>query len=184
MGGGAHSTRRFAGRAAHVLLQKRTIEDIKKMYDNPTHCASGNKLFCDLALVELNQPSTKEDLDLANSQVMSEWGVGTATRAYGYGKTSFLADEVSPHLKRGSMNIASLEADHHLMTAWGPLTSTCAGDSGGPLVVSTSNGPRIVGILIASLAGCPYGGSNLFIKVGYRGSTSNSRPFMWVTSTI
>jgi secreted trypsin-like serine protease len=166
-----------------------------RMWNNSTHCdVSRRDELCDVAVVRLNSPSTKEDLDLADGSELSQWGAGTEARAYGYGVVKASATQVSGHLKRAHVEITDLRDNHHTLFArdtTSPIRdAVCFGDSGGPLVVSTSNGPRVVGIVRAATnhdpnpTACSPGVNQSYTKVGWRGSNTNSPVFRWITVTI
>jgi secreted trypsin-like serine protease len=167
----------------------RTVTYVARMYDNATYCPSRDTVLCDLALLLLNSPSTRQDLNLANEQVLSQWGIGTAARAYGYGRTSATAAMMSDHLRRADTQITDFRDNHHTMFAKADAgQAVCYGDSGGPLVVSTSLGPRIVGIIRAPTSTdsspCSSGDVASYVKVGWRGSAANSAPFRWVSISV
>ena len=193
--------------------ETRRIAGWYSMLDDTTYCPAGlenRELMCDIALVRLDRPSTKKDLDLADASVLSKWGEGTKARVYGYG---YVRDKVpSDHLRRAQLRIASLEPNHYNLLAIdrpdsgegrSETSGTCGGDSGGPLVVSTPS-PRIVGVTHGywgrrgpvpapgvsphSTHGnggrCRPGDKAIFVKVGWRGQASNSQPHLWITSKI
>lgn len=172
------------GRLASSQGERRTVLFSLEMQGSSTYCSSGFAQWCDLALVRLNAPSTQPDLDLADANEFADWGVGTAARVYGYGQEFASLELASAHLRRGHLEIDDFEENHYLMSASGPGTSTCRRDSGAPLIVSTSNGPRVVGINTASTSGCIKGAFNTFVKVGWRGTSRNSPGFRWVSATI
>lgn len=175
------------GSLASSQGEKRTVARILRMHDS-SYCPSGSRELCDVALVKLGSASTKPPLALADSRVLREWGEGTAARAYGYGWVSATAGQSSGYLKRAQVNIRDFRANNHTLFASGPGTAVCYGDSGGPLVVSTSRGPRLVAVVRARVGhdqtSCTRGDSQSYTKVGYRGSSNNSKPFLWITHIL
>lgn len=148
-------------------------------------------VLCDIALVRLNAPSTKPDLDLAGQAEVSEWGAGKPARAYGYGRTQAGGIGI---LKRAHLHITSLRDNHYTLFARDtdfPITDAiCFGDSGGPLIVTTSNGYRVVGVVRAVAtdddpAGCNPGVDQSYVKVGWRHDPDqNAQPWQWIADTI
>lgn len=181
------------GTLASTQGEKRSILFVREMYQNSAHCPSGSDTLCDAALIRLNAPSSKPDLDLADANEFSQWGEGTAARAYGYGAESLTQAALglsADHLKRAHVRIDDFRQNHHTLFASDPTgnDAVCRGDSGGPLVVSTSNGPRVVGIVRARVdhdpSSCTPGDTQSYIKVGWRGSNTNSPVFQWIAATI
>ncbi|MDQ1033008.1 secreted trypsin-like serine protease [Streptomyces umbrinus] len=179
------------GRATLASSQgeKRTVARIERMPHSNRYCPSKSWELCDVALVRLNAASAQPTLALAGSQVLREWGEGTAARAYGYGAASAAtADRSSGYLKRAHVSIDDFRANNHTLFASGPRTAVCYGDSGGPLVVSTSRGPRLVAVVRARVGhdqtSCTRGDSQSYTKVGYRGASNNSKPFLWITHIL
>jgi secreted trypsin-like serine protease len=143
--------------------------------------------LCDIKLIKLSSPSTMEDADLAGSDVSSEWGVGSAARTYGYGVTSYSATQSSSYLRRANSTITDLRDNHYTLFSSSETSSVCWIDSGGPLIVSTSDGPKVVGITRAGVGQgdtCEPGSTNSYVKVGYRSSTNNSKPYLWIQSIV
>lgn len=174
-------------RLASTEGEVRRVSSVRYMAMNTTYCPTRPDELCDLALVRLDAASTLEDADLAGSVVVPEWGEGTSARVYGYGQTSFTATRASSYLRRASTTIVDLRPNHYTLWTRDPDMSVCYGDSGGPLIVSTSDGPQVVGITRAFVdanEACQPGATNSFTKVGYRGSSSNSQPYLWIVNTV
>lgn len=173
--------------------EKRSVQSVLKMTDAgyeaycPADLADRGAL-CDIALVQLSSASTQADIDLASTDVLSEWDVGTAARVYGYGLSQYSPKVWTGHLKRGHMVIDSLRANGYTMFASGPDAAACYGDSGGPLIVSTSQGPRVVGTVRYKVSGdptpCDLADEQSYVKVGYRGSQATSNPYYWIVDHI
>jgi secreted trypsin-like serine protease len=161
---------------------------LRYMTSNFTYCPASldnREAKCDLALVRLNAPSTHPDLDLADAAEVSQWGEGTEARVYGYGR-----DHVG-ELRRARMRITDLRDNHYTLFAQGIDGVSCHGDSGAPLIVSTSNGPRVVGVNHGGTGHvdpddqCTTGVDKSYVKVGWRdGPEVNARPFLWIANTI
>ncbi|WP_158632193.1 trypsin-like serine protease [Micromonospora sp. Llam0] len=175
--------------------ETRSIAYVRSLWNNSTYCPSGRTDYCDAALVRLTTPSTHPDIDLADPNEASQWGVGTAARAYGYGRRAASNSTAVGTLKRAHLQVTSLRENHYTMFArdtTSPITdAVCFGDSGGPLIVSTSNGARVVGIVRAptnhdpSPSGCNPGSDQSYVKVGYRGGSVDNRPvFRWIVATV
>lgn len=176
-----------------------TISRVHDMRSSATYCpVSGldnRKTLCDLALLYLSASSTLKTIDLARPSHVSQWGINSSARAYGYGSDSHmgLLAGSTDYLKRGALKITHFRSNdglQHTMWASASGVGVCGGDSGGPLVVTTSQGARVAGITREGMKGgtggyqCLAGERNSFTKVGYRGSASNSRPYRWVMSII
>jgi hypothetical protein len=166
----------------------RTIIQIVPMDLNPTYCPSRNRTTCDVVLLKLNSPvSGVTDLDLAGPDVQPQWSVGTAARIYGYGGdcSEIGCTHMGPGLMRATTRITGFNSDHYNMTADPDQgQEICQGDDGGPLVVSTSQGPRLVGIRGGGRIFDCSALNSTFVKVGYRGNATNSPVYRWITATI
>lgn len=165
--------------------QKRTIVDIRRMDESDRWCPTRQQTICDVAIVVLNAPSTNADLDLADSAVLGEWGEGSTARVYGYGSAR-VGGPPTLDLRRAHVQITDLRPNHRTLFAAGSAGAPCKGDSGGPMTVSTSRGPRIVGVVRAftdhgSLS-CRLGEDISYTKAGWRGSTTNSPVFGWIAA--
>lgn len=180
---------------ASLQGEVRYISSVKYMKSSSTYCNVSDKYnLCDLALIKLDKPSYMEDADLGDSHVVSEWGNGSVARSYGYGLTSYNSlteyGTRSSYLRRTRTDITSLRSNNHTLFARGANSSVCFGDSGGPLVVSTSQGPKVVGIVRApqktasETSHCKPGSTNSYTKVGFRGSFSNSKPYLWIQAVL
>lgn len=163
------------------------VPEVRRMTSYTGYCPTNlddRDRKCDIALVRLNAPSTHPNLDLADANELPEWGEGTEARVYGYGRNHI------GELRRAHMRITDLRANHYTLFARGLDGVSCNGDSGAPLIVSTSNGPRVVGMNRGAALHvpvddrCETGVDKSYIKVGWRGSEENSRPFLWIANTI
>jgi len=166
----------------------RTAVQIKTMWGSTSSCSAGYRSrLCDVALVKLSSSVPAEDLDLAGASVLSQWGAGTGARAYGYGRTCASCSP-SLDLKRTNGSITSLRENHYTLFARDSSGAVCYGDSGGPLIITTSEGPKLVGIVRAATDStavvCRIGDNQSFVKVGWRGSAANSPVCQWITSAI
>jgi secreted trypsin-like serine protease len=165
---------------------------VDKVFRMPGFEIDGHVIRSDLALIRLNRSSTRTPLPLATSGVSSEWGAGIDARAYGYGKRSTDDTDRSERLRTVKLRINTLTPDgarrgEGLTATWTGF-QLCSGDSGGPFVKKTSRGERLIAITSDVSAGSSYQcdgrvGNN-FIRVGNRGSVSNSPGYYWVTRCI
>jgi hypothetical protein len=165
-----------------------------KMWQHPSRppgCQTTQDLGpCDLAVVRLNNPVPNNDLDLANSQVNGQWGVGTTGRMYGFGQRSLSEPSLKGVLFRADAIITEHTADNfRLLARGGTGQASCYGDSGGPLVVSTSMGPRVVGIITRTAFTemppfCEGRELGDYVRVAYRGSAAASPAFRWITTVV
>jgi secreted trypsin-like serine protease len=166
----------------------REIAQVVLMRNSTTYCTTSDKdTLCDLALVRLSTAATVDDLDLADASELADWELGSTARAYGYGGDCSTCS-ATLDLKRVTTTITSFRSNGYTMFADASNGAVCYGDSGGPLVVSTDNGPKVVGIVRARTghdgSSCSWGDEASYMKVGWRGSSSSSKPFLWITATI
>ncbi|HYY12539.1 MAG TPA: serine protease [Kineosporiaceae bacterium] len=118
---------------------------------------TGGSLLFDVALVQLDSPSTKQPLQIATALERHLWDAGRRVRALGWGATSERGAPV-PQLREVDVpvqpdRIMSQSYGHRfrpdVMLGAGLTTGgldTCAGDSGGPLVAAVNGSWRLVGL--------------------------------------
>ena len=169
--------------------ETRTIAEVHNMCRSSTYCPSHDPDLCDLALLKLSSPSTKTDADLADGSVLSYWNEGTDARIYGYGQTNVNSRVASRYLRRADEVIDEFRPTHATLWAHGINNAPC-GDDGGPLIVTTTPGaPRVVGIVRAAVdpaKACSPSSDNetSYMKVGWRGTTTNSPAFTWIQAVV
>ena len=112
----------------------------------------------DVALLELDRPSTKPPLRIASSRRRNLWEPGVKVRALGWGTTSEKSHARVTELRETELPV---QRDTVMSRAYGTRFSattmlgagpwkggrdTCAGDSGGPLVAATRTSWWLVGV--------------------------------------
>jgi len=112
----------------------------------------------DLALVELDRPSTKRPLPIASSRHRNLWEPGKYVRALGWGSTAATSRARVTKLRQTDLPV---QRDVTMSRAYGSRFSattmvgagpwrggrdTCSGDSGGPLVAAARGSWWLVGV--------------------------------------
>lgn len=138
---------------------------VSQIYKHPSYIYSNDPVPYDIALIKLSKPivfgSNRKPIAISN---LESYSTGTIATVSGWGRRGKNGPVSTNQLYKTNISISA--CNNKMIKAGTSSTSAYQGDSGGPLTISSSNGDRLIGLVVGGDTNDPSNNPTFYTNVG------------------